>query len=205
MRRNLIALACLTLAVLGLAAGLLSAPARADGPVQLADLPALGYVLGIRADLSIQPICSNYWVLSGNGAPETLIGDPAHAYCQSPAEMQSRIDALLAAFPPPVPAPVAPPAADPVPAAPAAPVATTATTDTTPAPAPVTTTDTAPTVTDPASAPAEVSAAQQETVAAAPVSTASQDALVAAQDSGAPADVAALAARSAGENAVYAL
>lgn len=202
MRRNLIALACLTLAALGLAAGLLSAPARADGPVQLADLPGLGYTLGIRADLSIQPICSNYWVLSGNGAPETLIGDPAHAYCQTPAEMQSRIDALLAAFPPPAPAPVAPPAADPVPVAP---VATTATTDTTPAPAPVTTTDTAPTVTDPASAPAEVPAVQQETVAAAPVSTASQDALVAAQDSGAPADVAALAARSAGENAVYAL
>lgn len=210
MPRHFIVLLAIALAALGLAAGLIASPAHADAPVALADLPGLGYTLGIRADLSQQPICSNYWVLAGNGAPETLIGDPQHAYCQTDSEMQARIDALLAAYPSPAPAPATTTDA---PVAPAAPATTTDTTASAPVDAPTVTDPVpiAPATADPAPAVEPVTApvdpAPTVTVAdsGSAVDQAADAALSAALASGADDATAALIARSAGLNAEYGL
>lgn len=83
--------------------------AASAGSATLGDLPSLGYTLTLRADLSMSPPCSMYWVTGGNGAPETIIGDPDHPSCTTPELLQARIDALLAAYPPAPPLPRAPP------------------------------------------------------------------------------------------------
>lgn len=179
-------LVCLAVAAL-LAAGLLTATlvtAAQAGSVSLADLPGLGYTLALRADLSTSPPCSMYWVTGGNGATETLIGDPNHPSCTTPEELQARIDGLLAAYPP-------------KPATTALPTVTVTTSlhDTTTISSTVTneTTTTAPAV----------------TVAAAPVvhtetETVTQTVTVQAPPPD-PAWLVALAARSAGLNVLYGL
>ena len=97
----------LIIAIIAAACGLTVAIAIALGgnPVTLQDLPALGYSLGLRGEPVNGVYCYDYYVLSGNGAPETLIGDLPPA-CSSAAQEQARIDSLLANFPPPGAAPV---------------------------------------------------------------------------------------------------
>lgn len=113
MRGYLSALVC---GALGLLTALLVTSATATGPVTIQDLPGLGYALSARGELTGRIVCTNYWVIGGNGAPETLLGillDTNHPECvpTSADVMQQRIDRLVAAYPP-IPtttsAPVAP-------------------------------------------------------------------------------------------------
>lgn len=173
--------------VAGLAAAYITT-ATATGPVTLPDLPGLGYSLGLR--VNVQDGCQNYWVLSGHGAPETLIGDwPPH--CSTAADEQGRIDALLAAYPPV--------SATTTTAAPTvSTVYETTTVQASPLPAV--------TVTTPAETPLTVTITQpvERTV----TETVVQTVTVEAPPPVAPLDppwLAALAARSAGLNELYAL
>ena len=196
----------------GLAASITLTKAHA-ATVTLADLPGLGYVLALRFD--VQTGCGMYWVTGGNGAQETLIGDPSHPGCQEPGAIEAHIANLLALYPP---------ASTTTSAAPVTVTVTTTQTSTelvtTTAPAvteTVATTVTVPsTVTQTVNQVATVERTLTETVTA-PVTTtatvpqavtvddAASQAYVAALAAGWDEPYAALAARSAGLNVEYAL
>jgi hypothetical protein len=222
MRRNLIALLAVVLAASGLAASMLAFPARADNPQgvhQIEDLWPLGYTIGLRG---IGPVnnplgCSNLIVLTHDGiqfpdGEEPVIEinpDPNHPDCRTPQpQIQANIDALLATYPPPAPAPTttdAPAApADPVTTTTTAPVDPPATTVTDPSPVAPATADPAP-AEQPVTATAEPAPAVTVADSGSAVDQAADAALSDALASGADAPTAALIARSAGLNAEYGL
>lgn len=220
LRKLFAGLFAVAFAVLGLVAATLSTPARAasnDITAEVEALWSMGYVLGLRSypSASSGNQCYMMIVLRGNGAPtvdgtEIVIGDlePTHAdYCaSSPAEIRARIAKLIADYPP-QPATTTtsetPPEAN---------TTTVAPSDT---PAPATAPD-APgtvtvTVTDPtvdaklAAIQAQLDALSHRVDAIAQANTAAWTAFVDAIGTGASAADAALAARSAGLNAIYGL
>lgn len=209
LRRPLKTFIYVLLLAAGVAASLSLTQAHADA-VTLQDLPGLGYSLILRFD--VPSGCGNYVVVSGNGASETLIGDPVHDWCQLPGAIAARIAALVALYPPVSST-----------AAPVTVTVTTFETTTVAAPSvtvtvPVTSTatlerTTASTVERTVAAPVQT-VVRTETVApaatvAAPVvlnvDGASAQAFAAAMQMGADGAAAALAARSAGLNVTLGL
>lgn len=90
---------------LGLLAALLLTSTGSAGTVTVQDLSGLGYSLSARGERIGAIVCTNYYVIGGNSAPETLLGillDANHPECKPTPDdvMQQRIDALLAAYPP---------------------------------------------------------------------------------------------------------